>query len=232
MSAEFHDETTGRELAGLVIIAIGFGLLLNVLGILPFAWIFARFWLPAVFVVIGIMLFTKSGKGGLGGFFFVGFGFLLFLGKLNSMTFNVWHLLGPAIVIWIGVSVLLRGSAFRPLRGTEAPNNPHSVSATAFLGSFEQRPNSQQFSGGEVTAFMGGGKLDLRDAEIEADEAVLDVFTLMGGIEIVVPDKWIVQNRVTAILGAVEDTTRPAREATKRLTLRGSTLLGSVEVRN
>jgi predicted membrane protein len=237
MSAEFRDETTGRELAGLVIVMVGFGLLLNALGILPFASVIARFWLPATFVAIGVILLSKShaNEKNFGAFFLIGFGALLFIGKLNSIHMSMWQLLGPALVIWIGVSVLMKGSAFRPKRSSANPaaaSNPNYITATAVLGSFEQRPSSQQFAGGELTAFMGGGKLDLRDAEIAGDEAAIDVFTVMGGMEIIVPEKWIVENRITAILGGVEDTTRPARDTTKRLILRGTALLGGVEVRN
>ena len=62
---------------------------------------------------------------------------------------------------------------------------------------------------------------------------MLDVFTMWGGLELKVPEGWIVENQMIVALGGYEDRTRPvgAPDA-PRLVLRGTTVMGGVEVRN
>jgi hypothetical protein len=62
---------------------------------------------------------------------------------------------------------------------------------------------------------------------------VIDVFAMWGGIDIRIPEDWTLINRVTAVMGAVEDTTRPPQATTQhRLTLRGFVMMGGVEIKN
>jgi hypothetical protein len=108
----------------------------------------------------------------------------------------------------------------------------------AFLGGGERIIRTPDFRGGEVTAIMGGFEIDLRGAGIVGDEAVLEVFTLWGGVEIRVPEDWIVQIQATPILGGISETvTGPAVPAApssgprKRLVIRGTAIMGGVEVK-
>jgi predicted membrane protein len=79
---------------------------------------------------------------------------------------------------------------------------------------------------------MGGVMLDLRKARMTG-EAVLDVFAMWGGVELQVPESWAVDVRVTPLLGGVEDRTRPATDpSAPRLVLRGTVLMGGVEIKN
>ena len=83
---------------------------------------------------------------------------------------------------------------------------------------------------GDLTAIMGGGKIDLRDARIQEKEAVLDVFTLMGGLEIQVPEGWVVEPRFTPILGGYQDRTSRATQGTQRLVINGTAIMGGITV--
>jgi hypothetical protein len=62
------------------------------------------------------------------------------------------------------------------------------------------------FQGGRMTSVMGSSTLDLRNAAIApGSEAVLDVLALMGGLDLIVPDDWVVDVRTVAVMGGVED---------------------------
>jgi hypothetical protein len=105
----------------------------------------------------------------------------------------------------------------------------------AMMGSVERRNISQTFRGGEATVLMGSVELDLRDCRMASNEVFVDVFAMMGSIEIRIPREWTVDmdSRVTAILGSFEDlTTTPVDPSPKRFIVRGSTMMGSVEIRN
>jgi hypothetical protein len=89
------------------------------------------------------------------------------------------------------------------------------------------------FSGGDVSAIMGGCELDLRQATAAAATLHLNVFALWGGIEIRVPEGWTVLNESVALLGGVEDTTRDhGTPGSPRLVVRGMALMGGIEIKN
>ncbi len=70
-------------------------------------------------------------------------------------------------------------------------------------------------------------------------EAVISVFTIMGGHEIWVPPGWTVVSEVIPVLGSVEDkrlpsidSTPPPGEAQPRLVLEGLVILGGLIIKN
>ena len=80
---------------------------------------------------------------------------------------------------------------------------------------------------------MGGGKLDLRDAVPADGRVVVNLFAVMGGFEIIVPDTWSLSLEVTPFMGGVEDKTRPpANPLAPRLFLRGFVMMSGVEIKN
>jgi predicted membrane protein len=80
---------------------------------------------------------------------------------------------------------------------------------------------------------MGGVKLDLTGSQIEGESATIDVFALMGGIEIYVPREWEVVNDVTSVLGACVDKRRPSTTSNgKRLVVSGMALMGGIEIKD
>ena len=249
-----YERGSGREVAGLIIVLIGFGLLMNTMGIFPmfpFWSIIHRFWLPTLFIGIGVMLLSRRGAS-TGGVFFILFGVLFLLGALNmwggDYEYRRW--IGPGILIWIGLAFLLRNPngprrlRRERIRAEGIPREKHMgvpastdssdfIYVSVILGGFNRKCSSQQFRGGDLTMVMGGGKIDLREARIQEAEAVLDVFAIMGGMEIVVPRDWVVEARMTPVLGGIEDSTTPDKQGTtQRLVIRGTAIMGGVKVHN
>lgn len=256
----YERRSSGREWVGLIIVLIGFWLLMKTIGIsplFPFGWLIHRFWLPALFIGLGVLLLTRrqTRERGFLGIFFILFGAFFLFGSMNLWGFEYRKWIGPAILIWLGIAFLMRDP--RPPRDQfERPERPDRrgpfqvardpfatapstdssdfIHATAILGAFNRRCLSQQFRGGDVTTIMGGGKIDLRDAQIGESEARVDVFTLMGAIEILVPPGWTVEPRFTPILGGFEDKTNREQQVTgtKRLIIDGTAVIGTVIISN
>ena len=62
---------------------------------------------------------------------------------------------------------------------------------------------------------------------------MIDVFTVMGGHEIKVPETWSVVTKAVPIMGGIEDRTRaPQAPQAPRLVLRGFIMMGGVEIKN
>jgi hypothetical protein len=110
----------------------------------------------------------------------------------------------------------------------------------AVLGGAKRASYSTRFRGGEVTAFMGGYQIDLRQATIPpGEEAVLDIFTAMGGGEIIVPPSWTVATPIVPVMGGIDDKritplpgTIDAGKPAPRLVIRGLLMMGGIEIKS
>ena len=103
----------------------------------------------------------------------------------------------------------------------------------AMMGGTKQRVSGAIFRSADMTSLMGGCELDLRDALLGADGAAhVEVFSLMGADHIIVPPNWKVMVQVTPIMGGVEDKSRPIMGGNQFLYIRGTVLMGGVEISN
>lgn len=232
MNTKQHCIFVPRIILGLGIIATGILFLLGNLDILnPHDYF--RFW-PAILILVGIgqLIQVESGGRRIWGVLLIIIGTVMLLNRLFYIDFNLWDY-WPLILVLIGVSMIIRSSIFR--RGANTPGESIDslsyIKALAVMGGFRRKTNSQDFKGGELTAIMGGLEIDLRDASIQG-EATLDVFTAMGGVEMRVPDDWLVVIEGFPILGGFDDKTRPPKDAVKRLIIKGTVLLGGMEIKN
>jgi hypothetical protein len=108
----------------------------------------------------------------------------------------------------------------------------NTFNAFVIMGGITRRLSTQNFKGGTAIAVMGGAKIDLRTASIGQGEAAIDVLAFWGGIEIRVPDDWIVVSQVFPFMGGFEDKTGTHMPgARKRLIVRGLAFMGGVEVK-
>jgi predicted membrane protein len=221
---------TPQLLLGLLIIGAGVLFMVENLGLLE-AYDYARYW-PVGLIAIGLLKLWQSrdGMGGaFGGFIFTLAGVWLLLEQTAVIRIS-FRDMWPLLLVFFGIYLVWQGVTGR--KRIPAGDGNSSINAVAILGGVVRRSNSRTFRGGDLTAILGGCEIDLRQAAINGD-AVIDVFALWGGIEIRVPEDWTVSTRVGALLGGVEDKTRPTQGATAhRLTLRGFAIMGGVEVKN
>jgi predicted membrane protein len=92
------------------------------------------------------------------------------------------------------------------------------------------------FKGGDVTSILGGVELDFREADVAERPATININTLMGGVDIKVPESWGVDLRVSALLGGVADE-RKGRVAqpdggSPHLVLTGLAIMGGVTIKS
>jgi predicted membrane protein len=155
-------------------------------------------------------------------------GLWLLLNTLDIISLSLFSL-WPLLLIGLGILLLVRASWQPPAPATEGGE---VIAAFALMGGTRRVSTSRDFRGGKLTAILGGCEVDLRQAEIKGDSAVLDVFAFAGGINIRVPSGCVVENRVTPILGGVEDESSPTSPDGKKLILIGSVFMGGVELKN
>jgi hypothetical protein len=66
---------------------------------------------------------------------------------------------------------------------------------------------------------------------MQGERAVINVFAMMGGVVLRIPEDWAVQSNVTALMGGVDDKSRPPAEPAGTLVLEGSALMGGIEIK-
>jgi hypothetical protein len=242
---------------GLILVALGGGLLCRELGLLPPGVGIVDFW-PLLVVVFGVAQLAHA-RGAVGAFFALGFaalGGVLLAGNLGFGDFaaaRYW----PALLILLGLSFLFgsRGRSRRGRlgRGLSAPSpshhaahfdgargadpvvtDEHRLARSVIFSGAQIRIESQAWTGGELAAVAAGVELDLRYARLAEAKATLHLDVVMGGVEIRVPDTWHVLCDASPTLGGVDDTTRPTQgdPSAPQLRIVGSVVLGGVSVRN
>jgi predicted membrane protein len=218
-------------LLGLLIIVFGTIMLLDRVDFIE-AREYLRWW-PVLLIAYGASRLVEPGaRQGRGiGWFFVLLGGLLTLDRLDVFNFRVWDL-WPLILVFVGGSLVWRAFQRRS-GGAPGGDSLDTVNGFAFWSGIERKNLSKEFRGGELTAIMGGMEIDLRGATIAGPEAQIDVFVIWGGIEIKVPDTWAVVVAGTPIMGGISDESRqPVGANPPRLIVRGTAVMGGVEIKN
>jgi predicted membrane protein len=218
-------------LIGAAIIVIGAALLLDNLGVMDSGDIL-RLW-PTILIAVGLRdLFVASdGSRAMRGTLLIAFGALLLLNTFEVFEFSIIGL-WPLFLILFGANMLVRNASRRSVsEGEYEPSQDSEFDDFAFLGGVKRSIRSLAFRGGSASAFMGGVDIDLTDARMQGERAVINVFAMMGGVVLRVPEDWVVQSNVTALMGGVDDKTRPPAEPAGTLVLEGSAILGGIEIK-
>ena len=151
-------------------------------------------------------------------------GVAFLLNNLDVLDFNVFSLFWPIVIILVGWSIIRQGH--RKVIVQSGDDNYF-----AMMSGTESRNTSKDYKGGKVTAIMGGVDIDLRNAVIKKN-ATLEVFALMGGVEVKVPRGWVVKSQAVVFLGGIENKADDVTKAgAPTLTLVGNVVMGGVEVK-
>lgn len=223
--------STGRLLFGLLLLVLGVLWTLDNLDFIESESV-TRWW-PALLLLFGACRLIGLGcrrrpvSGAI--WSFIGAWLLLRTFHLVSTDlFDFW----PVALILLGSALVYRAWQGRPFAGVETEGTP-LLHASAVIGAVERKVIAERFRGGEVNAIMGGAEIDLRGAKLADNHAVIDVFALWGGIDLIVPQEWRVITEVTPIMGGFEDATAMSNDpGAPTLVLRGLVIMGGVEIKN
>jgi predicted membrane protein len=219
----------------LVIIGIGVLFLLSNLHVMYFdQWY--RYW-PVLLIAAGLAkVMDAANQGGrvIGGAM-VGVGGLFLADNLNLIELS-WAAFWPVVLIGVGLLMLVsRLSSPGPSRPRACSTSDQVFNGNAIFSGFKRKVREGDFRGADINAIFGGGELDLRHAGMDGDSAVVRVSAIFGGIEIKVPENWLVISQGTGIFGGFSDSTHQPPADTpglKRLYVKGEAIFGGVEVKN
>lgn len=218
-----------KVIFGLAIIIAGLVMFLENVDVIGYVNIWE--WWPVLLVLLGIgqLAQPKECRQPWTGLILVGVGLLLLGGNLELFDFyftDLW----PLILILIGLSILKHNTWKR--KGI--PESSNFINLSYILGGGDRAYTTQSLEGGKISAIMGGGSIDLRDASFKGEVISLEVFAFWGGFDITVPRTWNVNIQVTPIMGGVDNKVRQMVDvqSTKTLVINGTVVMGGIEVKN
>ena len=100
-----------RAVIGALFISAGVLAFLDAIGMFRFGAFIASTW-PLLFVLAGLLALTSGARSWLWGLILIGIGAVSFLNINSIVSFTVWELFWPVVIVLIGVQVLAR-----PARG-------------------------------------------------------------------------------------------------------------------
>jgi len=218
----------GPLIGGVIFIVVGTFLLLDKLGYLPSGLIF-HFW-PSIFILIGIIKIIFPGAKPVGAAF-IAVGVFLQLHELGLVRMNFWEL-WPVFLIIAGLAMLWQAMT---QKGAPTACRPE-LDGFYIFGGGERHVNTKDFKNARLLSVFGGYKIDLRHADIDGTQAVIEAFAVFGGGEIIVPENWLIVMQGVGVFGAYEDKTRHFQpdpsKPTKTLFVRGMAVFGGIEIKN
>lgn len=226
-------------IAGLLFLSFNFGWIDPALKPILFSW-------PMIFIVIGIIGFSKSNL--LMSFFWLILGLFFLLPRLataypgifTGIDGNFAHTYWPVLFILLGICLMARVLFGRNRRyGKRQHVNADSVGGVngriekrVVFGGSESIILDLVFHGGEISATFGGVVLDLRRTTLPEGETYLDIDAIFGGVELYIPGDWVVETKFQTILGGMEDKRLVSQpDHSRKLILQGVLIFGGCEIR-
>ncbi|HYC62489.1 MAG TPA: DUF5668 domain-containing protein [Thermoanaerobaculia bacterium] len=222
---------TPRLIVGLGILTLGTLWTLDNLNVLE-SEDFTRWW-PLILIAIGVVQFIGRTTNRVGPVLLMIVGALFLASSLDYIDFDLGDLIPLAIAAW-GAKLVWDALARRSAPVSKgAARDDAEIHSFAMMAGVRWQTRSHEFRGGDVSAIMGGVEVDLRDAQIKpGQEVIIDAFALMGGVEITVPKGWRIVSEVFPMMGGFEDNTTASDIAGPTLIVRGSAVMGAIEVKN
>ena len=215
-----------RLVVGLAILAVGVVAWLDRLGRIE-ANDFLAWW---ALILIGLGLANLPQRRWVAAGVWLALGFI-FLPPVPFLPhFRLAELLGlwPLMISAGGVALIRQ--ALQPV-AKDLPGSS-AFHAFAWMGGNVRKIGAEDFLGGDAVVVMGGCEIDLTNAHITR-EAVIDLLAFWGGIEIRVPRNWIIENHLNPLLGGVVVSAKNPKDGDgPRLVVRGSAIMGGIEIRN
>jgi hypothetical protein len=223
-----------RLVPAIVLIGIGALFLLNNLHIIYMREILS-YW-PAILIAVGLvkLIDSSDSAGRAGGAVLMGVGAVFLARSLGYLEVSVGDL-WPLILIGVGLVMLFQKTSLWEV-GLKMKTGVGGAKEAAVFSGGKRVITDQNFEKAKFDAVFGGFEIDMRNAGMAGDAAVLDLNAVFGGVEVKIPVSWSVVMKGTGVFGGfVDSTVHPDPRifpSPKKLYVKGGAVFGGVEVKN
>ena len=159
------------------------------------------------------------------------FGTILVLLGLDALIgLSLFKIAFAILIIALGIRVLV-GKRHRWKWNQKISSNEDLLNEVAVFSPLNKTIKSKEFEGGKVVMVFAGGEINLSKAETSKKEINLELVTVLSSCKLIVPKDWKVNLKGAAILGDNSNNTVKNGGSTT-LIIKGSTVLGSLEIMN
>jgi len=245
------DKDDGRKTTAHILIAVAAYIVISSTGLLDafglgslISWVFDLFFklLPSVILVMGVLWLSRSKEGEkpLIAWFVTIFGAVLLVSQFDLFGLSFGDMFLPMWLVVIAF-MIMNPRDLMPRRlntqNSDLDMDDGTIQLIAFMGGGELDYSSRNLKGGEVVAIWGGYQIDFTNADMEGDSMELNLFCIMGGVEIRIPDNWEMEKRgAICVMGGFSNKTRCLADELelprKKLIIKGFALMGGGEVKN
>ena len=193
---------------GIVAILVGVAFALKVLDIVDFNIFFKGWW--TLFIIVPCFIGLICDKDKFGNFVGLLIGTALLLAARDIIEFStLWKLALPVALILLGIKLVFGGifggkSAKRTKELKSKISSDKVRSVNGIFSGADLKVDGEVFEGAELNAIFGGVECDLRGAVIEGD-CFIDVSSIFGGADIIVPEGINVKINSTSIFGGASE---------------------------
>lgn len=118
-------------------------------------------------------------------------------------------------------------------RYQETVSDSDHLDFSVVFGNIKRNVISKDFKGGEMNIVMGGGELNLSQADINGTVNI-EVNAVLGGARLIIPSNWTIKSELSSVMGSVDDKramhTGNVPDANKVLRLEGNVCMGGIEI--
>ncbi len=245
-----ENNKSSKVVAGIIIVAVGVALLMRNIGFILPHWLFS--W-PMILILVGIYTGFKHNFNNKSWIIVTGIG-LFFLVKRYIPSLHVEPFFWPVILIAVGlIFIMMPGNSWGNFKKGKIENENEASSntwqgfsnnetvesnnefkLTSIFSGVKRNIITKNFTRGQITTIFGGAEIDMGQADMQAP-SILKLEVAFGGIELIVPSNWVVQNEVQGIFHGVEDkrfNKNNVIDPTKVLILKGSCAFGGIEIKS
>lgn len=183
---------------GIVFIALGLVLLGKFLGLYDFNIFFDGWWTLFIIIPSLIDLIFENHKST--SLTFLILGILLLVASRDYMSYkNIFKIFICLVFIICGLKMVFKSHSKPKIK-----QNKDIPIYTGIFGGIEEKYSKNKFNGCKIISVFGGSTVDLRDALIEKD-CIVEVFSIFGGSDLIVPDNVNVVVSGVALFGGCDN---------------------------
>ena len=236
-----------RLCLGLTVIAIGVVYLLLNVGILPIEFKPILISWKMLLIVVGVaQLYNRHFIGGI---ICVIIGVIFMMPDLSviigfSYSAAMLHNIGwPSLLIILGIMLVFRRGR-KINHGCESAGVGHCMHSTrkhradggidynVIMNGIDEIFLEPVFRGGEINSIMGGVKLDLRRTSLPEGTTTIEIDSICGGVDLLVPSDWYVEVFSDCFLGGFSDKRcGNGFYSDRKLVVRAHFIMGGGEIR-
>ncbi len=220
---------------GTVLVIAGLLLFGDQLNLFPFRVRYILISWQMLLIVLGLIFLSKK-EGRLTGTILISIGVFFLLPKLTILPVSAGRLFWPALLVFVGLMILVRGTFTRGLGYSASKNRGDAIEDVNVFGGHDRIIETENFRGGEIVNIFGGGNYDMLQTKLAPGNNVLEVIMVFGGSKIIVPQDWDVKVEVAAVFGGFSDkrikSPEITRDLSRTLIIKGVAIFGGGELVN